>query len=95
MKRYVKVTLSLFVVAVLSLATVYAFNGHNDNNDSNRNNREYPCGVCRETGICNGCKGRGTVRIHVPYKGTVTETCPNCKGSGKCHWCGGDGIKGN
>lgn len=89
MKRYVKVILSLFVVAVLSLATVYALN------TENKNTKEYPCYTCNQTGICNGCKGRGTVRISVPFKGTITETCPNCKGSGKCHWCGGDGIKGN
>lgn len=88
MKRYVKVILSLFVVAVLSLATVYALN------TENKNTREYPCYTCNQSGICIGCKGRGTIKAYT-IDGTKIITCPNCNGTGKCRYCGGDGIKGN
>lgn len=93
MKKLTKILLSIFVIAVLSLVSVYAISSNN--NDQSSNLYERPCYTCNQTGICRGCKGRGSVRISVPYKGTVTEICPNCKGSGKCHWCGGDGIQGN
>ena len=88
MKRYVKVILSLFVVAVLSLATVYALN------TENKNTREYPCYTCNQTGKCSACKGTGKDRAYT-INGTVTIDCGACNGTGICKYCGGDGIKGN
>lgn len=88
MKRYVKVILSLFVVAVLSLATVYALN------TENKNTREYPCYTCNQTGKCSGCKGTGKDKAYT-INGTVIIDCGSCNGTGRCKYCGGDGIKGN
>lgn len=88
MKRYVKVILSLFVVAVLSLVTVYALN------TENKNTREYPCYACNQTGKCNGCKGTGKDKAYT-INGTVIIDCGACNGTGRCKYCGGDGIKGN
>lgn len=53
-----------------------------------------PCHTCRETGICSGCGGHGQIKIST-FNGTTWNTCPNCNGSKRCQFCGGDGVKGN
>lgn len=43
------------------------------------------CYLCKGSGNCVPCKGRGTI------VGAVKRTCTGCKGSGKCNRCKGTG----
>ena len=92
MKKLTKILLSIFVIAVLSLVSVYAISSNN--NDQSSNLYERPCETCYRTGKCRGCNGTGKDKAHTIY-GTVIIDCGACKGTGKCQYCGGDGIKGN
>ena len=67
---------------------------YNNSSYNQSSNNTRPCNTCRQTGVCQGCNGRGTIKAYT-YNSTETLTCPNCNGSRRCQWCGGDGIKGN
>ena len=67
---------------------------YNNSSYNQSSNNTRPCNTCRQTGVCPGCNGRGTIKAYT-YNSTETLTCPNCNGSRRCQWCGGDGIKGN
>lgn len=49
------------------------------------------CSACMGTGVCQGCKGRGTLTFG--YAGTGPTTCGLCSGMGKCNSCAGTGRK--
>ncbi len=50
---------------------------------------ETKCNVCRGTGKCRSCKGRGVV---IKHAGAPTQRCPECQGSGECPVCEGKGV---
>jgi hypothetical protein len=51
---------------------------------------EKKCTICKGTGKCRHCHGRGTVMKHV---GATNQRCLDCNGSGKCPACKGEGTE--
>ncbi len=48
------------------------------------------CFYCKETTVCQFCKGTGKRSLGTKDK-FIVEKCSFCNGSGKCHYCEGTG----
>lgn len=61
------------------------------NGGKNRKKSRIACSSCKYTnGDCSVCKGSGR-QHNSTYGVNSTKQCTNCKGTGKCPTCGGDG----
>ena len=59
-----------------------------DNDDSGNSFQRSRCPICRGTGNCTSCHGKG--HIYNVYGGYETD-CPSCHGDGECFNCYGTG----
>ena len=60
----------------------------NNSSSAGYNSNNINCGICKGSGRCTLCAGKGWKRLN---ENSPQVDCPDCLGGGQCRWCFGTG----